>query len=88
MSLSLAARIRGYNRGVRSIVIAFTLSLSFAPALAFADEPPPKQDKKKTEKTEKSEKSKGCSIDAESNGVLGLAALVLLVSAAALRRRE
>jgi MYXO-CTERM domain-containing protein len=64
---------------MRRIIIAFTLSLSFAPALALADEPPRKQ--------EKSEKSKGCSIDDDGHTVLGLAALVLLVSAGALRRR-
>jgi MYXO-CTERM domain-containing protein len=47
---------------------------------ALADEPP--------ERPKKSSEKKNCSVSDEDDAMLGLAALALLISAAALRRRS
>ncbi|KIG15198.1 hypothetical protein DB30_05898 [Enhygromyxa salina] len=58
---------------------SFTVLIMGSSAVALADEPPAREHNKK---------SSGCSVAAEDNAVIGLAAGVLLLSGVALRRRS
>lgn len=54
---------------------------------ALADEPPERPKKSSEKKDEKKDEKQGCSVSDEDDAMLGLAALALLLSGIALRRR-
>ena len=67
--------------GMRRIAALSTfLLLAGGPTLARADEPP--------ERPKKAGEKKNCSVSDEDDAMLGLAALALLISSVALRRRD